>query len=96
MYRNGTEKTAIIILIEKILISLSNFLAILEAPICCKIDINTTNKNPFEEGKKILNLIQSSGYIFKELKGLAANGNKNVEDLLKNLHSAGQNMINII
>ena len=42
-YRKDTEKTAIIILIEKLLISLSNLLAFLNAPICCKIAINITN-----------------------------------------------------
>ena len=59
-----------------------------------KIAINTTNKDLIEEGKKILSLIKLSDDIFEELKELAANGNKDAEDLLKNLNSAGQNMIN--
>ncbi len=36
-YRKETEKTAIIIVIEKLLISLSNLLAVLNVPICCEI-----------------------------------------------------------
>ena len=59
-----------------------------------KIAINTTNKDLIEEGKKILSLIKLSDDIFEELKELAANGNKDAEDLLKNLNSSGQNMIN--
>ena len=61
-----------------------------------KIAINTTNKDLIEEGKKILSLIKLSDDTFEELKELASNGNKDAEDLLKNLNSAGQNMINII
>ena len=59
-----------------------------------KIAINTTNKDLIEEGKKILSLIKLSDDTFEELKELAANGNKDTKDLLKNLNSAGQNMIN--
>ena len=59
-----------------------------------KIAINTTNKDLIEEGKKILSLIKLSDDTFEELKELASNGNKDAEDLLKNLNSAGQNMIN--
>ena len=93
-YRNDTEKTPIIILIEKLLIFLSNLLAVLNAPICCKKAINTTNKDPIEEGKKILRLINLSGEIFGKIKELAANGNKDAEELQKNINSAGQTMIN--
>jgi predicted DNA-binding antitoxin AbrB/MazE fold protein len=59
-----------------------------------KIAINTTNKDLIEEGKKILSLIKLSDDTFEELKELASNGNKDAEDLLKNLNSSGQNMIN--
>ena len=59
-----------------------------------KIAINTTNKDLIEEGKKILSLIKLSDDTFEELKELASNGNKDAEDLLKNLNSAGHNMIN--
>jgi predicted DNA-binding antitoxin AbrB/MazE fold protein len=59
-----------------------------------KIAINTTNKDLIEEGKKILSLIKLSDDTFEELKELASNGNKDAEDLLKNLNSAGQNKIN--
>ena len=76
------------------MISLSNLLAILDAPICCKVTTNTTNNDPIEEGKKLLKLIYASDVIFKILKELAANGNKYAENLLKNLNSAGQAMIN--
>ena len=61
-----------------------------------KIAINTTNKDLIEEGKKILSLIKLSDDTFEELKELASNGNKDAEDLLKNLNTEGQNMINII
>ena len=47
-----------------------------------------------EEGKKLLNLINVSGDTFVILKELAADGNKDEEDLLKNLNSSGQTMIN--
>ena len=94
MYRNDTKKIPTIILIEKILIPLSNLLAILDVPICYKVSINTTNKDPIEEGKNLLNLINVSDDTFEKLKELAANGNKDAEALLKNLNSAGQAMIN--
>ena len=93
-YRNDSEKTATIILIEKLLISLSNLFAMLNVPICCKKPINTTNKDPIEEGKQLLNLMKVSSDTFEKLKELAANGNKDAEDLLKNLNSTGQTMIN--
>ena len=66
----------------------------LNVPICCKMTINTTNSDPMEEGKKLLNLINVSGDTFVILKELAADGNKDEEDLLKNLNSSGQTMIN--
>ena len=108
IYRNDTEKTAKVILIEKILISLSNLLAILDVPICCKVTTNTTNttnitnttnttkKDPIEEGKNLLSLISDSKRNLELLKELAANGNKEAEKLLKYLNSAGQAMINNI
>jgi hypothetical protein len=96
IYRNDTEKTAKVILIEKILISLSNLLAILDVPICCKVTTNTTNKDPIEEGKNLLSLISDSKKNLELLKELAANGNKEAEKLLKYLNSAGQAMINNI
>ena len=85
-YRNDSEKTATIILIEKLLISLSNLFAKLNVPICCKKAINIKNEDPIEEGKKLLNLMKVSGDTFEKLKELAANGNKDAEDLLKNLN----------
>ena len=96
IYRNDTEKTAKAILIEKILISLPNLLAILDVPICCKVTTNTTNKDPIEEGKNLLSLISDSKRNLELLKELAANGNKEAEKLLKYLNSAGQAMINNI
>ncbi len=75
-YRKDTQKTGIIIFIEKLLISLSNLLAVLNVPICCEIEMNTTNNDPIEEGKKLLRLINLSGDTFKKLKELAANENK--------------------
>ena len=108
IYRNDTEKTAKVILIEKILISLSNLLAILDVPICCKVTTNTTNttnitnttnttkKDPIEEGKNLLSLISNSKHILELLKESAANGNEDADNLLKNLNSAGQAMINNI
>ena len=94
IYINETEKTAMVILIEKNLISLSNLLAILDAPICRKLTTNTTNKDPIEEGKNLLSLISDSEQNLESLKELAANGNKDTENLLQNLNSAGQAMIN--
>ena len=96
IYRNDTEKTAKVILIEKILISLSNLLAILDVSICCKVTTNTTNKDPIEEGKNLLSLISNSKHILELLKESAANGNEDADNLLKNLNSAGQAMINNI
>ena len=96
IYRNDTEKTAKVILIEKILISLSNLLAILDVPICCKVTTNTTNKDPIEEGKNLLSLISNSKHILELLKESAANGNEDADNLLKYLNSAGQAMINNI
>ena len=93
-YWNDTEKTAKIIFIKKLLISLPNLLAILNIPICCKVTTNTIDKDPIEEGKKLLSLINASVDFCEKLKELAANGNKDVEELLKNLNSAGQTMIN--
>ena len=93
-YRNDTKKSAKIIFIEKLLVSLPNLLAILDVPICCKVTTNTTDKDPIEEGKKLLNLINTSVDNCGKLKELAANGNKDAEELLKNLNSAGQTMIN--
>ena len=55
---------------------------------------HTTYKYPIEEDKKLLSLINVSGDTFEKLKELAANGNKDTEDILKNLNSAGQTMIN--
>jgi hypothetical protein len=72
IYRNDTEKTAKAILIEKILISLPNLLAILDVPICCKVTTNTTNKDPIEEGKNLLSLISNSKHILELLKYLFA------------------------
>ena len=86
--------SAMVILIEKLLISLSNLLAILDVPICCKVTTNTTNKDPIEEGKKLLNRIYASDNYFVKLKELAAKGNKDAEELLKKLNLAGQAMIN--
>ena len=86
--------SAMVILIEKLLISLSNLLAILDVPICCKVTTNTTNKDPIEEGKKLLNRIYASDNYFVKLKELAAKGNKDGEELLKKLNLAGQAMIN--
>ena len=86
--------SAMVILIEKLLISLSNLLAILDVPICCKVTTNTTNKDPIEEGKKLLNRIYASDNYFVKLKELAAKGNKDAEELLKKLNLAGQTMIN--
>ena len=63
------------------MISLSNLLVVLNAPICCKIAINITNKDPIEEGKKILKLTNLSGEIFEKIKELAVNGNKDTEEL---------------
>ena len=60
--------SAMVILIEKLLISLSNLLAILDVPICCKVTTNTTNKDPIEEGKKLLNRIYASDNYFVKLK----------------------------
>ena len=94
MYTNDIEKTAAIILKEKLLISLSNLLAVLNVPICCIMAINTTNKGLIEEGKKLLNLFNVFGDTFENLKDLAAIGNKDAEDLLKNFNSEGQAMIN--
>ena len=96
IYRNDTEKTAKAILIEKILISLPNLLAILDVPICCKVTTNTTNKDPIEEGKNLLSLISNSKHILELLKESAANGNEDADNLLKYLNSAGQAMINNI
>jgi hypothetical protein len=96
IYRNDTEKTAKAILIEKIVISLPNLLAILDVPICCKVTTNTTNKDPIEEGKNLLSLISNSKHILELLKESAANGNEDADNLLKNLNSAGQAMINNI
>ena len=84
VFRNDTKKIPTIILIEKILISLSNLLAILDVPICCKVSINTTNKDPIEEGKNLLNLINVSDDTFGKLKELVTNGNKDAENLLEN------------
>ena len=95
-YRKETEKTAIIILIEKLLISLSDLLALLNVLICCEIEMITTNNDPIEEGKKLLNLIRISGKTLNKLKELAANENKDAENLLKNIKSDGQTMINNI
>ena len=91
IYRNDTEKTAKAILIEKILISLPNLLAILDVPICCKVTTNTTNKDPIEEGKNLLSLISDSKRNLELLKELA-----DAEKLLDNLNLAGQAMINNI
>ena len=55
---------------------------------------NTTNKDPIEEGKNLLSLISDSEQNLESLKELAANGNKDAENLLQNLNSAGQAMIN--
>jgi hypothetical protein len=96
IYRNDTEKTAKVILIEKILISLSNLLAILDVPICCKVTTNTTNKDPIEEGKNLLSLISDSKRNLELLKELAANGSEDAEKLLDNLNLTGQAMINNI
>ena len=93
-YRNDSEKTATIILIEKLLISLSNLFAMLNVPICCKKTINIKNEDPIEEGKKLLNLMNVSEDIINKLRELAANKNKDAEELLKNLNLAGQTMIN--
>ena len=87
IYRNDTEKTAMAILIEKILISLPNLLAILDATICC-------NKDPIEEGKNLLSLISASKENLELLKELANKGNKDANKLICNLNSAGQDMIN--
>ena len=57
-------------------------------------DNNTTNKGLIEEGKKLLNLFNVFGDTFENLKDLAAIGNKDAEDLLKNINSDGQAMIN--
>ena len=83
-YRNDSEKTATIILIEKLLISLSNLFAMLNVPICCKKAINIKNEDPIEEGKKLLNLMNVSEDIINKLRELAANKNKDAEELLKN------------
>ena len=102
IYRNDTEKTAKVILIEKILISLSNLLAILDVPICCKVTTNTTNttnttkKDSIEEGKNLLSLISDSKRNLELLKELAANGSEDAEKLLDNLNLTGQAMINNI
>ena len=93
-YRNDSEKTAITILKEKLLISLSNLLAILNVQICCKMSNNMTNNDSIEEGKNLLNLINSSDIIFEKLKGLAANGNQEAKNLLESLNSAGLTMVN--
>ena len=93
-YRNDSEKTAITILKEKLLISLSNLLAILNVQICCKMPNNMTNNDSIEEGKNLLNLINSSDIIFEKLKGLAANGNQEAKNLLESLNSAGLTMVN--
>ena len=93
-YRNDTEKTAITILIAKLLISLSNLLAILNVPICCKMTNNITNNDSIEEGKILLNLITSSDKIFEKLKGLADNGNQEERNLLESLNSVGSTMVN--
>ena len=66
----------------------------LYAPICCKVTTNTTNKDPIEEGKNLLSLISDSEQNLESLKELAANGNKDAENLLQNLNSAGKAMIN--
>ena len=63
------------------MIFLSNLLAVLNAPICGKIAINITNKDPIGEGKKILKLTNLSGEIFEKIKELAVNGNKDTEEL---------------
>lgn len=93
-YRNDSEKTATIIFVEKLLISLSNLFAMLNVPICCKKAINIKNEDPIEEGKKLLSLMNVSEDIINKLRELAANKNKDAEELLKNLNSAGQTMIN--
>ncbi len=56
--------------------------------------MNITNNDSIEEGKKLLRLINLSGNTFKKLKELATNENKDAEDLLKNIKSEGQTMIN--
>ena len=66
----------------------------LNVPICCKKAINIKNEDPIEEGKKLLNLMNVSEDIINKLRELAANKNKDAEELLKNLNSAGQTMIN--
>ena len=89
--RNDTRKIAIVTLIEKALISVLNFLAILDVPICFKFIIN---KDPIEDCQKLLKHIYSSELYFDTLKELAVNGNKEAEDLINNLNSAGQNITN--
>lgn len=66
----------------------------LNVPICCKKAINIKNEDPIEEGKKLLNLMNVSEDILNKLRELAANKNKDAEELLKNLNLAGQTMIN--
>ena len=68
---------------EKLLISLSNLFAMLNVPICCKKAINIKNEDPIEEGKKLLNLMNVSEKIINKLRELAANKNKDAEELLK-------------
>ena len=66
----------------------------LNVPICCKKAINIKNEDPIEAGKKLLNLMNVSEDIINKLRELAANKNKDAEELLKNLNLAGQTMIN--
>ena len=54
IYRKNSEKAAIIIFIEKILISLTNPLAILKVPICCKMKEDTKSQDPIEDCKKLI------------------------------------------
>ena len=96
IYRKDSEKTAIIIFIDKILTSLTDLLSILKVPICCKMKEDTKSQDPIEDCKKLIGNISVSNEIIEKLKQLAANGNQDAKDLLKNLKTAGQNMINII
>ena len=66
----------------------------LNVPICCKKAINIKNEDPIEAGKKLLNLMNVSEDIINKLRELAANKNKDAEELLKNLNLAGQTIIN--